>query len=95
MEFIFILLVLELSKPLPVVNDLESVKAESSVIKTNEYTEKDRAEMKAAINKAAREAAEKTNARFKDWEDNFIEETKKEVENFKIKKYGGGYHPLN
>ena len=42
--------------------------------------------MKAAINKAAKEAAEKTNARFKDFEDNFIEETKKEVENFKIKK---------
>ena len=86
MEFIFILLVLELNKPLLTANDLESVKAESSVIKTNEYTENDRAEMKAAINKAAREAAEKTNARFKDWEDNFIEETKKEVENFKIKK---------
>ena len=86
MEFIFILLVLELNKPLSVTNDLEPVKVESSVIKTNEYTEKDRAEMKAAINKAAREAAEKTNARFKDWEDNFIEETKKEVENFKIKK---------
>ncbi len=29
---------------------------------------------------------EKTNARFKDWEDNFIEETRKEVESFKIKK---------
>ena len=82
MEFIFILLVLELSKPLPATNDLESVKAESSVIKTNEYTEKDR----AVIDKAAKEAVEKTNARFKDWEDNFIEETKKEVENFKIKK---------
>ena len=88
MEFIFILLVLELNKPLPIVNDSEAIKAESSVTKTNEYTEKDRAEMKAAINKAAREAAEKTNARFKDWEDNFIEETKKEVESFKIKKYG-------
>lgn len=86
MEFIFILLVLELNKPLPVADDLESVKVESSVIKTNEYTEKDRTEMKTAINKAAREAAEKTNACFKDWEDNFIEETKKEVENFKIKK---------
>ena len=82
MEFIFILLVLELSKPLPATNDLESVKAESSVIKTNEYTEKDR----AVIDKAAKEAVEKTNARFKDWEDNFIEETKKEVENFIIKK---------
>ena len=86
MEFIFILLVLELNKPLPATNDLESVKAESSVIKTNEYTEKDRAEMRAVIDKAARESAEKTNACFKDWEDNFIEETKKEVENFKIKK---------
>ena len=82
MEFIFILLVLELNKPLPATNDLESVKAESSVIKTNEYTEKDR----AVIDKAAKEAVEKTNARFKDWEDNFIEETKKEVENFRIKK---------
>lgn len=88
MEFIFILLVLELNKPLPATKDLEPVKAESSVIKTSEYTEKDRTEIKAAINKAAREAAEKTNARFKDWEDNFIEETKKEVESFKIKKYG-------
>lgn len=86
MEFIFILLVLELSKPLTATNDLESVKAESSVIKTNEYTEKDRAEMRAVIDKAAKEAVEKTNARFKDWEDNFIEETKKEVENFRIKK---------
>ena len=86
MEFIFILLVLELSKPLPPANDLESVKVESSVIKTKEYTEKDRAEMRAVIDKAAKEAVEKTNARFKDWEDNFIEETKKEVENFKIKK---------
>ena len=86
MEFIFILLVLELSKPLPATNDLESVKAESSVIKKNEYTEKDRAEMRAVIDKAAKEAVEKTNVRFKDWEDNFIEETKKEVENFRIKK---------
>ena len=86
MEFIFILLVLELNKPLPTTNDLESVNAESSVIKTKEYTEKDRIEMRGVIDKAAKEAAEKTNARFKDWEDNFIEETKKEVENFRIKK---------
>ena len=88
MEFVFILLVLELSKPLQVADDLESVKVESSVIKTNEYTEKDRAEMRAVIDKAAKEAVEKTNARFKDCEDNFIEETKKEVENFRIKNRG-------
>ena len=86
MEFIFILLVLELNKPSLIVNDSDAINVKSSVIKTNEYTEKDRAEMKAAINKAAKEAAEKTNARFKDWEDNFIEETRKEVESFKIKK---------
>lgn len=61
MEFIFILLVLELNKPLPVADDLESVKVESSVIKTNEYTEKDRAEMRAVIDKAAKEAVENTN----------------------------------
>ena len=51
--------------------------------------------MKAAINKAAKKAAEKTNARFKDCEDNLIEGTRKEVESFKIKKYGVVATPLN
>lgn len=85
MALIAILLAIELSKPLevkPLV--VEKSKAVSSAVLTKK-TEDD-LDMKAVIEKAAREAAKKTDEHFKEWEKKFLEDTKKEVESFKIKE---------
>ena len=82
---IVILLVIELSKPLevkPII--VENSKGVSSAVSTKKI--EDDLDMKAVIDKAAKEAARKTDEHFKDWENNFLEDIKKDVESFKIKE---------
>ena len=79
------MLAIELSKPLEVKQQsVETPKVVSSAVSVKK-TDED-LDMKTVIDKAAKEAAERTNEHFKKWEADFLEQTKKEVESFKIKE---------
>lgn len=85
MALIAILLAIELSKPLEVKQPkIEKPKVVSSAVSVKK-TDED-LDMKTVIDKAAKEAAKKTDEHFKKWETDFLEQTKKEVESFKIKE---------
>lgn len=87
MNIIVILLALELSKPLDEKTvKVDKPKAVSSAVSLKKTSDAEKQEMKTVIDKAAKEAAKKTDEHFKKWETDFLEETKKEVESFEIKK---------
>ncbi len=80
------MLAFELSKPLDdKVVKIDTPKAISSAVSLKKTSDEEKLEMKAVIDKVAKEAAKKTDEHFKKWETDFLEETKKEVESFKIK----------